>query len=159
MDVDGVLTDGTVFLSSDGSMNRTMNVKDGYAMQYAIKQGLILAAITGGNDPMVKERLKYLGLTDIYLKSSDKLEDYTDLKFKYDLKDEEILFIGDDVPDIAVLQKCGLSVCPEDAVPEVKSIVDYVSPKKGGQGCVREVLEQLLKVQGKWHPDLNLRSI
>ncbi len=159
LDVDGVLTDGKVLLSPDGSMSRSMNVKDGYAMQYTLKQNLILAVITGGNDPQVKNRLQYLGLTDIYMKSLDKMEDYRDLKFKYDLDDSEILYIGDDLPDIAVLQQCGLSVCPKDAAPEVKNVVDYISYKKGGKGCVREVLEQCLKIQGKWHPDLSLGSI
>ncbi len=159
LDVDGVLTDGSVLLAPDGSMNRIMNVKDGYAMQYAIKQGMVVAVITGGHEPQVKKRLKYLGLTDIYMKSIDKVEDYKDLKFKYELDDSEILYIGDDIPDLEILKQCGLSVCPQDAASEVKEIVDYVSYKEGGKGCVRELIEQCLKVQGKWHPDLGIGSI
>ncbi len=159
LDVDGVLTDGSVLLSPDGSMSRTMNVKDGYAMQYALKKGLILAAITGGNDPQVTQRLQYLGMTDIYVKSHHKWEDFVDLKYKYDLKDEEVLYIGDDIPDLELIQKCGIGACPHDAVPEIRAIADYVSPFLGGKGVVRDLISQCLKVQGKWHSDDSIQSI
>ncbi len=159
LDVDGVLTDGSVLLMPDGSMSRTMNVKDGYAIQFAIKQGIIVGAITGGNDAQVKHRLEYLGLTDIYLQSHHKLEDYEDIKFKYNLKDYEILYVGDDLPDLPVLQKCGLSVCPNDAVAEVKNSVDYVSPKNGGKGCVRDIIEQFMKILKLWQDNFDIRSV
>ena len=159
LDVDGVLTDGTVLLSPDGSMSRTMHTKDGYAMQYAIKQGLILAIITGGKDPQVTQRLQYLGITDIYTGSHHKMEDFTDLKYKYNLKNEDILYMGDDIPDLEILKICGVSTCPQDAVPEIKAIVDYVSPKKGGKGCVRDVIEQVLKVQNKWNLTSDVKSV
>lgn len=158
LDVDGVLTDNSVFLSPEGSMCRTMNVKDGYAMQYALKQGLLLAVITGGKDEQVKKRLQYLGITDIYLGSNDKVSDLTDFLLSNDLLNEDTLYVGDDIPDFEVMRQCGISVCPKDAVPEIKSIADYVSPYKGGKGCVRDIIEQVLKVQNKWHTDTEISS-
>jgi 3-deoxy-D-manno-octulosonate 8-phosphate phosphatase (KDO 8-P phosphatase) len=109
-----------------------------------------MAIITGGTSPDVKERLQGVGIKDIYMRVSHKMEAYEDLKMCYDLSDEEILYMGDDLPDYDVMEVCGLACCPQDAAPEIKAIADYVSPVNGGQGCVRDVLEQLLKIHGKW---------
>ena len=136
-DVDGVFTDGSIVLMPDGSMSRTMNVLDGYAVTKAIKNGYFIGCITGGNYP----------------KSSYKLEDFEDFKAKYDLKNEEILTMGDDVPDYEMIKLSGIGTCPINAVPEIKEIADYISPIHGGKGCVRDVIEQVMKVRGKWTED------
>ena len=151
LDVDGVLTDGSVILMPSGEMVRTMHTKDGYAMQLAVKNGFRIAIITGGRDKMVEERLKYLGITDIYSGIRDKFEAYEDLLFSYRLKPEEILYMGDDIPDIEVMKNVGIACCPNDAVPDVREISDYISLVDGGKGCVRDIIEQTLKVQGKWY--------
>lgn len=148
-DVDGVLTDGKILLK-DGTMSRSMNTKDGFAMQFAVKQGFPICIITGGRDESVAERFKGLNITDIYLNSHNKIEDYEDFKCKYQFNDEDILYVGDDIPDYEVMTKVGVAACPFDACPEIKSIATYVSPIKGGNGCVRDVIEQTLKVQEKW---------
>ncbi|MCB9202507.1 MAG: HAD hydrolase family protein [Flavobacteriales bacterium] len=148
-DVDGVLTDGKILLK-DGTMSRSMNTKDGFAMQFAVKKGFPICIITGGKDDSVAERFKGLQITDIYLNSHNKIEDYEDFKYKYGFKDEELLYMGDDIPDYEVMTICGVSACPHDACQEIKSITDYVSPFKGGEGCVRDVIEQTLKVQSRW---------
>jgi len=150
-DVDGVLTDGSILLMPTGEMVRSMHTKDGYAMQYAIKKGYRIAVITGGRDKMVEERLKYLGLTDIYSGVRDKMEAYTDLLYSYQLKPEEIVYMGDDLPDFEVMKQVGLPCCPNDAVPEIREICDYISLINGGKGCVRDIIEQTLKVQKKWY--------
>lgn len=149
-DVDGVLTDGSVILMPTGEMVRSMHTKDGYAMQLAIKKGFRIAVITGGRDKMVETRLKYLGLTDIYSGVHDKKDAYTDLLFSYNLKPEEIVYMGDDVPDIEVMREVGLSCCPKDAVADVRAMAEYISQIDGGKGCVRDIIEQTMKVQGKW---------
>jgi len=150
LDVDGVLTNGDIILMPGMQPVRKMNAKDGYAMQLAVRNGIRMAIITGGRSPEVKERLQGLGITDIYLGASSKMESYEDLKMCYDLKDEEILYMGDDLPDYDIMKIVALAAAPQDAAPEIKSIADYVSPVDGGKGCVRDVLEQLLKIQGKW---------
>lgn len=152
-DVDGVFTDGSIVLMPDGSMSRVMNVLDGYAVTKALKQGYIIGCITGGNDPMVKNRLNYLGITDYYPKSRYKMEDFEDFKAKYDLKNEEILAMGDDIPDFEMIKAAGIGACPINAVAEIKKVSDYISPIHGGSGCVRDVIEQVMKVQGKWTDD------
>ena len=150
LDVDGVLTNGDIILMPGMQPVRKMNAKDGYAMQLAVRNGIRMAIITGGRSPEVKERLNGLGITDVYLGASSKMESYEDLKMCYDLKDEEILYMGDDLPDYDIMQIVGLAAAPQDAAPEIKSVANYVSPIDGGRGCVRDVLEQLLKIQGKW---------
>jgi 3-deoxy-D-manno-octulosonate 8-phosphate phosphatase (KDO 8-P phosphatase) len=150
LDVDGVLTNGDIILMPGMQPVRKMNAKDGYAMQLAVRNGIRMAIITGGRSPEVKERLQGLGITDIYLGASSKIESYEDLKMCYDLKDEEILYMGDDLPDYDIMKIVALAAAPQDAAPEIKSVADYVSPVNGGKGCVRDVLEQLLKIQGKW---------
>jgi 3-deoxy-D-manno-octulosonate 8-phosphate phosphatase (KDO 8-P phosphatase) len=150
LDVDGVLTNGDIILMPGMQPVRKMNAKDGYAMQLAVRNGIRMAIITGGRSPEVKERLQGLGITDIYLGASSKMESYEDLKMCYDLKDDEILYMGDDLPDYDIMKIVALAAAPQDAAPEIKSVADYVSPVNGGKGCVRDVLEQLLKIQGKW---------
>ncbi len=150
LDVDGVLTNGDIILMPGMQPVRKMNAKDGYAMQLAVRNGIRMAIITGGRSPEVKERLNGLGITDVYLGASSKMESYEDLKMCYDLKDEEILYMGDDLPDYDIMKIVGLAAAPQDAAPEIKSVADYVSPIDGGRGCVRDVLEQLLKIHGKW---------
>lgn len=150
LDVDGVLTNGDIILMPGMQPVRKMNAKDGYAMQLAVRNGIRMAIITGGRSPEVKERLQGLGITDIYLGASSKMESYEDLKMCYDLTDDEILYMGDDLPDYDIMKTVALAAAPQDAAPEIKSVADYVSPVDGGKGCVRDVLEQLLKIQGKW---------
>ncbi|MBX7093952.1 MAG: HAD-IIIA family hydrolase [Flavobacteriales bacterium] len=149
-DFDGVLTDGVVYLMPPRDFIRTMHVRDSYAIQYAVKKGYRVAIITGGNSEMVKERMAYLGVTDVFLRASDKLKVFKEYTADHHLDYSEILYIGDDLPDYHVMKQVGLSVCPNDAAEEIRGMVDYVSPRKGGEGVVREMIEQTLKVQGKW---------
>ena len=151
-DVDGVLTDGTVQLIG-GDVVRTLSSRDGYALQHAAKLGYQIFIITGGSSLEVKKRLLELGATEVFLKSSNKLAVYQDLKSSYHLKDAEILYMGDDIPDYPVLQQVGVATCPQDAAVEVKQICHYHSPYNGGKHCVRDVIEQTLRVQGKWFND------
>ena len=153
-DVDGVLTDGKILINSDGELLRSFDTKDGYAMKCALVKGFKIAIITGGRNEAVRERFKELGVIDIYLGAHHKLDAYQDLMDNYDLNPEEILYIGDDIPDIPVMEKVGLGCCPADATSDVKAIADYVSHKKGGEGCVRELIEQVLRLQGKWSLDI-----
>jgi len=150
-DVDGVLTDGSVNISENGELLRTMNVKDGLAIKTAIDQDYRVCIISGGKNEGVRQRLRGLGVTDIYLGSHvkmEQLEEYFDI---YDIDPENVLYMGDDLPDIPPLKAVGLATCPQDAVQEVKAVVDYVSHRHGGKACVRDVIEQVMKVQGKWH--------
>jgi 3-deoxy-D-manno-octulosonate 8-phosphate phosphatase (KDO 8-P phosphatase) len=153
-DVDGVLTDGKILINSDSELLRSFDTKDGYAMKCALVKGFKIAIITGGRNEAVRERFKELGVIDIYLGAHHKLDAYQDLMDNYDLNPEEILYIGDDIPDIPVMEKVGLGCCPADAASDVKAMADYVSHKKGGEGCVRELIEQVLRVQGKWSLDI-----
>jgi 3-deoxy-D-manno-octulosonate 8-phosphate phosphatase (KDO 8-P phosphatase) len=157
-DVDGVFTDGSVYLMPGGNMSRVMNVLDGYAVVKALKNNYLIGVITGGNDEMVKHRINYLGIEDYYPKSPDKMIDFEDFKSKYNLKNEEILTMGDDIPDLHIMENSAIAACPENAVPEIKEIANYISPIKGGSGAVRDVIEQVMKVQGKWHDD-NTQSV
>ncbi|WP_321436622.1 HAD-IIIA family hydrolase [uncultured Bacteroides sp.] len=149
-DVDGVLSAEMIPLHPSGEPMRCVNIKDGYALQLAVKHGFHIAIITGGRTNSVRIRFQGLGINDLYLGSSIKINDYNDFKKKYNLEDEEILFMGDDIPDLEVLQSCGLPCCPADAAPEVKAASVYISHKNGGYGCGRDVVEQVLKAQGKW---------
>ena len=149
-DVDGVFTNGTVFMHPGGELLRVMNIKDGYAVQYCIKKGYPVAVITGGNSDTIKKRFEYLGVTDIYLKSSDKYQDYEDFRMKYNFEHKNILYMGDDIPDYEIMKKAGVPTCPADAVEEIKEIAKYISDKNGGQGCVRDVIEQVLRLHNNW---------
>lgn len=149
-DVDGVLTDGSIQISTNGELLRSMDIKDGYAMKHARDNGYTICIISGGKNEGVRHRLKGLGITDIYLGCSDKVEQMEEFFDIYDIQPENVLYMGDDVPDFYPMQKVGLPCCPQDAAAEIKEISKYISHKKGGKGCVRDVIEQVMKVQGKW---------
>ncbi len=156
-DVDGVLTDGTIQVLENGDMIRQMNIKDGYALKIAVDTGFNVCIISGGSSEGVRERLKKLGLTDIYLGAHNKIEQFNEITNKYNLKPEEILYMGDDIPDYPVMKLVGLACSPKDAVPEIQGISHYISQKNGGKGCVRDVIEQVLKVQEKWDDQFNAK--
>ncbi len=149
-DVDGVLTDGNVIVTTDGSLLRRMNIKDGYALKTAVDNGYHVCIISGGSNEGVRSRLRGLGVTNIYLGVSDKIEQLEEFLDVYDIDPKNVLYMGDDIPDLFVMQKVGLPCCPQDAAPEIKSISKYVSHKNGGKGAARDVIEQVMKVQGKW---------
>lgn len=149
-DVDGVLSSSLMSMTEDGTPVRTANVKDGYALQYAIKSGYIVAVITGADTTMVRNRCKIFEIENLYCKSANKLTDYEHFKQKHNLTDSEIIYMGDDLPDIPVLQKAGISCCPADAAHEVKEVVNYISHFNGGCGCVRDIIEQTMRAQDKW---------
>lgn len=151
-DVDGVLSNNQVLLLG-GQPARTANIKDGYALQLAVKCGLQLAIITGGKQEAIRERYMGLGISDVFMGVSRKIEVYEEWLLSNGLQPEEVLYMGDDIPDYEVMQKCGCACCPSDAAPEIKAISAYISPQKGGEGCVRDVVEQVLKSQGKWLQD------
>ncbi len=149
-DVDGVLTDGSVFVSNEGEMLRTMNIRDGYALKSAIDGGYNVCIISGGSNEGVRVRLRNLGITDIHLGTPDKVATFDEYIDIYNIKPEQILYMGDDLPDYHVMQLVGLPCCPQDASPEIKAISKYISHKNGGKGAVRDVIEQVMKVQEKW---------
>ncbi|MDR0414528.1 MAG: HAD hydrolase family protein [Prevotellaceae bacterium] len=149
-DVDGVFTDGMV-LASGGDFLRMHNAKDGYAVRYAVAHGYHVGILTGGASESIRERFNMLGVTDVYLASFNKISDFEDFCHKHRLQPDEVLCMGDDIPDIEILEKSGLPTCPADAVPEVKAVCEYISDKPGGKTCVRDVIEQTLKLQGKWN--------
>jgi len=149
-DVDGVLTNGTITITTEGEMLRTMNIKDGYALKTAVDRGLNVCIISGGSNEGVRVRLEGLGIKDIYLGTHHKTNTLIEYLGKKRVKSENVLFMGDDIPDFHVMQQVGLPCCPKDAAPEIKEISLYISHRKGGNGCVRDVIEQVLKVQGKW---------
>jgi 3-deoxy-D-manno-octulosonate 8-phosphate phosphatase (KDO 8-P phosphatase) len=149
-DVDGVLTDGSLLLTEEGNMLRSMNIKDGYAIQLAIKKGYKIWVISGGTSEAVKIRLQKLGLNDVYIGIDNKKRVLQSLIADKRTLQENILYMGDDMPDHAVMQLCGLPCCPSDAVPEIKQISKYISPFAGGKGCVRDVIEKVLKLNGDW---------
>lgn len=152
-DVDGVLSRQTISLHPNGEPMRTVNIKDGYALQHAVKCGMIVAIISGAKTESVRHRYEGLGLKEIVLGAAVKLKAYDDMLAKYGLRDEEVLYMGDDIPDYEIMKRAGLPCCPSDAAQEIKDISRYVSPLKGGEGCGRDVIEQVLKVQGKWMHD------
>ena len=149
-DLDGVLTDGTFTLLPGGVMARRMNVKDGYALQLAIKKGYRVVVISGSTSEEAVSRLNRLGITQVYMKVLDKVSRLDAYRIEHGLAWAEMLFMGDDIPDYHVMQLVGLPTCPQDSSPEIKVISKYISHKNGGKGAVREVIEQVMKVQGKW---------
>jgi 3-deoxy-D-manno-octulosonate 8-phosphate phosphatase (KDO 8-P phosphatase) len=157
-DIDGVLTDGTVLVLRDGLQARQMHVKDGFGLQMAMKNGYNVFVISGGISEESKQRLQYLGIKEIHLGIADKTKFVTELLNQKKIKWEDVLYMGDDLPDMPLMNKVGLSCCPADAVSEVKSLVKYVSPINGGWGCVRDVIEKVLKVNGHWHFDSDVSS-
>lgn len=152
-DVDGVLSSQTVPMSGEGVPMRTANIKDGYALQLAVKLGFHIAIITGGDTIAVRRRYEALGIGDIYMGQSTKRGAYEEWRDKHGLSDGQILYMGDDIPDLPVLQSAGVPTCPIDACPEVRAACRYVSPLRGGEGCVRDVVEQVLRSQGLWGDD------
>ncbi len=151
LDVDGVLTDSSVHVTPTGEMLRIMNIRDGFAMKAAIESGYNVCVISGGSNEGVRIRLRNLGLTDIYLASPNKVETFKEYIELYEIKPEQVLFMGDDIPDYHVMQLVGLPTCPQDSSPEIKAISKYISHKNGGRGAVRDVIEQVMRVQGKWN--------
>lgn len=157
-DIDGVLTDGTVLVLSGGLQARRMHIKDGFALQMAIKNGFRVKIISGGTSPEVQDRLEKLGVMDISMSVHDKKQYLRDYMQQHNLKKEEVLYMGDDLPDMPVLLEAGLPCCPADAVPEVKEISKYISPLEGGNACVRDVIEKVLKLNGKWNYSTDVAS-
>ncbi|SMO73429.1 3-deoxy-D-manno-octulosonate 8-phosphate phosphatase (KDO 8-P phosphatase) [Saccharicrinis carchari] len=149
-DVDGVLSAQIITMDAEGIPLRTINIKDGYALQLAIKLGYPIAIITGGNTEAVKKRYHQLGIEDIYMSASEKIPPLNKWLKKRNLKPEEVMYMGDDLPDYPVMDIVGAPVCPADAVEEIKSLCKYISHKNGGEGCARDVIEQVLRAHGKW---------
>lgn len=149
-DVDGVLAKSNIIVTQNEYV-RQLNTRDGFAIKHAIEQGYRVGIITGGNSQSVKQRFERLGVTDVYIGVSDKLQVFEDYLAGYQISAAEILYMGDDIPDYEVMKRVGFPTCPSDAVWEIKNISKYISPFGGGEGCVRDVIEQVLKVQDKWH--------
>jgi 3-deoxy-D-manno-octulosonate 8-phosphate phosphatase (KDO 8-P phosphatase) len=149
-DYDGTLTDGTVILQDEGEPLRTANVRDGYALQLAVKKGFILAVISGGRSSSIANRFRMLGIQHVFLGVEHKLDALKDFMGKTHLSPEEVLYMGDDIPDFHPMKHCGVATCPADAAVEIKSVSHYISHLKGGEGCARDVIEQVMKVQGLW---------
>lgn len=155
LDVDGVLTDGTVHVTPSGEMLREMHIRDGFAMKAALESGYRICVISGGSNEGVRIRLRNLGITDIHLGVPDKVQTFKEYCFDYQVDPKNVAYMGDDIPDFHVMQLVGLPSCPQDASPEIKDISRYVSHKLGGKGAVRDLIEQVMRVQGKWHSYYN----
>lgn len=149
-DVDGVLSAPTIPMGPDGVPQRSVNIKDGYAIQLAVKLGLHIAIITGGNSPSVAMRYHGLGVKEVHLSAGIKIDKYREIMHRLGLSNEEVMYMGDDIPDLEIMHRVGCPVCPKDACPEIKQASIYVSDYYGGRGCGRDVIEQTLKAQGKW---------
>ncbi len=149
-DIDGVLTDGTLLITGSGEQLRKMGVSDGYALKTAVDKGYRVCVISGGINKGVKERLKSLGVSDMYLSTQDKAEALREFLDLYDIAPKNVMYMGDDIPDLHAMSLVGLATCPQNAAPEIKAISKYISHKSGGDGCVRDIIEQVLKVRGEW---------
>ena len=149
-DIDGVLSLQTITLNSFGVPNRTVNLRDGYALQLAVKKGYHIGIISGSSSKEYQKRLRKLGINDIYLNSRSKLSHFNSFLNKHDLNKSDVLFMGDDIPDFEVMKEAGIPVCPSDADSEIKQLASYISDKKGGAGCVRDVIEQVLRLHNSW---------
>lgn len=156
-DVDGVLTNGIVTVFPDGKLVRQMNIKDGYALKAAVKAGFRVCIISGGKNEGVRTRLENLGITDVYLGAHNKIIQFNELVSKYNLNPENVLYMGDDVPDFPVMEKVGMPCCPNDAVREIQQVSKYISDKNGGEGAARDVIEQIMRVQGKWNSNFDAK--
>lgn len=156
-DVDGVLTDGTVTVTTSGEMLRRMSIKDGYALKAAVQRGYNVCIISGGTNEGVRKRLQGLGITDIYLGAHHKVEQLEEYLTQKNIKLEHVLYMGDDIPDIPVLKQVGLSCCPQDAAYEVLEICKYISHVDGGKGAARDVIRQVMKVQGTWDENFDAK--
>lgn len=150
LDVDGVLTDGSLLATEEGHLLRKMNIKDGFAMQMAVKKGYKIWVISGARSEGVRARLNKLGITDVHIGIETKKELLLEIAEESRTTFESILYMGDDIPDYAAMQLCGLPCCPNDAVAEIRNVARYISPLKGGDGCVRDVIEKVLKLNGHW---------
>ncbi|HNQ67589.1 MAG TPA: HAD hydrolase family protein [Bacteroidales bacterium] len=149
-DIDGVLSSSQVNISERGVLTRTTSVKDGYVLKYALKKGIIICVISGGIDESVKIRFESLGIKDVIIGCNNKLDEFERLVRKYNLNYKNVLYMGDDIPDYQVMKKVGIPCCPIDAADEIKEISLYISSKKGGEGCVRDITEQVLRAKGVW---------
>ena len=149
-DVDGVLTDSSVLVTSQGEMLRKMNTRDGFALKAAVDAGLNVCIISGGSNEGVRMRLQSLGLKDVILGAHDKIKNMEKLMSSLNVSKEEIMYMGDDIPDLPAMALAGLPCCPQDAAPEVKAVSQYISHKNGGHGAARDIVEQILKIQGHW---------
>lgn len=157
-DIDGVLTDGSLLVFDDGQMVRRMNIKDGYALQLAVKRGYRVLVISGGNAEGAKKRLEKLGIKEVHLGAENKMELLENYRQENGLHWEEMLYMGDDIPDYEVMKLVGLPCAPADAAPEIRHIARYISPLSGGTGCVREIIEKVMKVRGDWSIDSTVAS-
>lgn len=158
LDMDGVLTDGSLLITPDGEWIRKMNIKDGYILQLAVKTGYRVIVITGSSSSPVEKRLNRLGINMVYQNVKDKMMLLKTLMAEHAFSAAETLYMGDDIPDLEVMKICGLSCCPADSARDILAIADYISPVKGGEGCVREVIEKLMRVQGKWTHSADVSS-
>lgn len=149
-DIDGVLTDGIVTLLPNGEQIRSLNSKDSFALQLAVRKGLRVCIITGGKSENVKMALNRMGVEDVYLSIANKIQTYDDIKVMYDLRDEEIMYMGDDLPDFEIMSQVGIPACPNNAAREIRDISKYISDQDGGKGCVRDIIEKVLRSQSKW---------
>ena len=149
-DIDGVLSQQTISLNSFGVPNRTVNLRDGYALQLAVKKGYPIGIISGSRSKDYQRRLKMLGIKDIYLNSRAKLDHFNTFLKRHNLNKSDVLFMGDDIPDFAVMKEAGVAVCPSDADIEIRQVAAYISDKKGGEGCVRDIIEQVLRLHDNW---------
>lgn len=149
-DVDGVLTDGSVFISETGEQSRAFNIKDGYALQLAVKCGYNVCAISGSRSKTAIHRLNSLGIKDVFIGAHVKVDKFKNYLESKHIIATNVLYMGDDIPDLGVMKLAGLPVCPADAVEEIKALSQYVSPYGGGKGCARDVIEKVMKVQDKW---------
>ncbi|MTE27601.1 KdsC family phosphatase [Winogradskyella ouciana] len=156
-DVDGVLTDGTINVTTNGEMLRTMSIKDGFALKTAVDAGFNICIISGGSNEGVRKRLEGLGIKDIFLGAHNKIDQLNEYTSKNNIDKTNVLYMGDDIPDFPVMKLVGLPCCPQDAAPEIKAISKYVSHKNGGKGAVRDVIEQVLKVQNKWNGNFSAK--
>jgi 3-deoxy-D-manno-octulosonate 8-phosphate phosphatase (KDO 8-P phosphatase) len=149
-DVDGVLTNSRVLVMQDGQLLRQMNIRDGYALRRAVEEGYRVIIISGGKSEGVRVRLQNLGVPDIYLGIQDKLDTYEEVVDMYELEEGGILYMGDDLPDYPVMRRVGLPCCPADAAREIKELAQYISPINGGDGCARDVIEKVLRLNDQW---------
>jgi len=157
-DVDGVLTDGSLYVFNDGEQARKMNIKDGFALQLAIKKGYGMLVISGAYSEAVQKRLEKLGITDVLMKVTDKRETLLRYLEEKKISAEHVLFMGDDIPDYSVMKMAGLACAPANAAPEIRSIAHFISTSNGGEGCVREVIEKVLKINGHWELETDVKS-
>lgn len=158
LDMDGVLTDGTVWVMPDGEWVRRMHIRDGYVLQLAVKKGYQVWVITGSSSKPVEERLRKLGILEIHQQVKDKQALLNALMQQYHITPQQVLYMGDDIPDLKAMRICGLPACPKDAARDILEMAAYISPFKGGEGCVRDVIEKVMRIQGSWSEDISVAS-